>query len=82
MKYKLRIYYFVMPQIPKCGWFHTCEDCDIITSRLMTVKHKKKQRTISVCQKCRLKFIYYLFEDFHTVVINSESAGEMSLIVY
>jgi len=71
-----------MPKIPTCGWFHMCEDCDIITSRLVSVKHKKKQKTISVCQNCRIKFIYYLLDDFHTVVIDHESAGEMSLIVY
>ena len=71
-----------MAKIPTCGWFHTCEDCDIITSRLVSVKHKKKQRTIYVCQNCRLKFIYYLLKDFHTVVIDHESAGEMSLVVY
>lgn len=71
-----------MPKIPTCGWLHACEDCDIITSRLISVKHKKKQKTISVCQECRIKFIYYLFKDFDTVVIDHESAGEMSLVVY
>lgn len=71
-----------MAKIPTCGWFHVCEDCDIITSRLAIVKHNKKKKAISLCHQCRMGFIGYLLEDFNTVVIQQESSGELFLVVY
>lgn len=74
--------FFRMPKIPKCGWFQICEQCTVITSRLITVKFQKKEKKLYACQKCRMKVVYRLLHDFHTVVIDDESAGEMSLLVY
>lgn len=70
-----------MPNLPPYGWFDRCEDCDTITSRLMTIKHKKKSKTIYVCRSCRIKLLNYLWDDFTTVIVQKETAAYMNICV-
>mgnify|MGYP000961355559 len=70
-----------MPNLPSYGWLDRCEDCDIITSRLMTIKHKKKSRTIYVCPKCRFNILEILLTDFEMVIIQSETIAHIDIVV-
>ncbi len=70
-----------MPQLPKYGWLFKCEECEIITSRLTTIKHKRKTRTIHVCLTCRPKFIGYLLSDFNTVIVKEETVSQQIILV-
>lgn len=70
-----------MPNLPTYGWFDRCEDCDIITSRLMTIRHKKKHRTIYVCRLCRFNLLNYLWDDFKSVIVTDESAAHIRIKV-
>jgi len=71
-----------MPQLPKYGWLFKCEECEIITSRTITIKHRRRKRTIPVCLTCRPKFVHYLLDDFRTVIIQTENIGHQYLLVY
>ena len=70
-----------MPNLPPYGWFDRCEDCDTITSRLMTIKHKKKTKTIYVCKSCRFNLLNYLWEDFQTVIVKNETVAHIDISV-
>ncbi len=70
-----------MPNLPSYGWLDRCEDCDIVTSRLMTIKHKKKSKTIYICHKCRINILEMLWEDFNMVIIKNETVAHIDIIV-
>lgn len=70
-----------MPNLPTYGWFENCEDCDAITSRLMTIRHKKKHKTIYVCGQCRFKMLQYLWDDFTSVEVTKENVAHMHVCV-
>lgn len=70
-----------MPNLPAYGWFDRCEDCDIITSRLMTIRHKKKHKTLYVCRLCRFNLLNYLWDDFKSVIVTNETAGHIRIKV-
>lgn len=70
-----------MPNLPSYGWLDRCEDCDIITSRLMTIKHKKKCKTIYICHKCRFNILEILLTDFNTVIVKNETVGLIDIMV-
>lgn len=65
-----------MPTLPKYGWLFRCRDCDMVTSRVTVVKHRRKTKEISVCLTCRDKFINWLLEDFNSVVVKEETVGK------
>jgi|MDSY01.1.fsa_nt_gb hypothetical protein len=70
-----------MPKLPKCGWFQRCEDCQIITSRLTTIKHRRKTKRVPVCLQCRPGFILILLKEFNVVIIDKESTAEQYILV-
>lgn len=70
-----------MPKLPKCGWLFHCEDCEMITSRITIVKHRRKTKKVPVCIKCRPNFICVLLKEFNFVVINDETIGEQHVLV-
>lgn len=70
-----------MPNLPSYGWLDRCEDCDIITSRLMSIKHKNKSQVLYVCQKCRFNLIEMLLIDFNIVIITKETVGQVDIMV-
>ena len=71
----------LMPNLPTYGWLHRCEDCEIITSRILKINHKYKKKMLYVCIPCRPQFIRYLFDDFKYVIIKQDTPGEMTLAV-
>jgi uncharacterized metal-binding protein YceD (DUF177 family) len=70
-----------MPQLPKVGWLHRCEDCDIITSRLTTCKYKRKTHHLYICLTCRQNFVIWLSNEFKQVIVESETIGQQILKV-
>jgi len=70
-----------MPTLPRYGWLFKCEDCDIVTSRITIVKHRKRTKEVSVCLKCRHNFVHWLLEDFNTVIISDETVARQILKV-
>ncbi len=76
------IIYNVMAKLPRYGWFHNCEQCEKITSRLTNVKYKRKTRKASVCIECRHDFIIHILNEFNIVIIHKETISEQQLLVY
>lgn len=70
-----------MPNLPSYGWLDRCEDCDTITSRVMTIKHKKNSKTIYVCLKCRFNILDMLLTDFNVVIIKHETVAHIDIMV-
>lgn len=70
-----------MPQLPAYGWLKNCEDCDNITSRIMTIRHKKKHKTLYVCIGCRLNLLKCLWDDYTSVVVTDETVGHIHITV-
>ena len=64
-----------MPKLPSCGWFHYCECCGVITSRITELKYKRRSKSISICSGCRTEFVLQLLDDFKTVIITEELVG-------
>jgi len=73
--------FYRMPQLPKCGWLFRCEDCDMVTSRLTVIQHRRKTKNVSICLKCRPDFIFVLLREFNVVVIDDETVGEQRVLV-
>lgn len=70
-----------MPNLPSYGWLDRCEDCDMITSRLMTIRHKRKCKTIYVCPKCRFHILEMLLVDFSVVIVKNETVAHINIMV-
>ena len=70
-----------MPRLPNYGWLFHCEDCEIITSRLTIVKHRRKTKSVPMCLKCRQKFILVLLNQFDKVAIVEETVAEQCVHV-
>ena len=47
----------------------------------MTIKHKKKSRTIYVCPKCRFNILEILLTDFEMVIVQSETIAHIDIVV-
>ena len=70
-----------MPNLPSYGWLDRCEDCDIITSRLMTIQHKQKKKTMYVCHKCRFNMLEILLAEFNVVHVKNETVAHIDIKV-
>lgn len=70
-----------MPKLPKYGWLFHCEECEMVTSRLTVVQHRRKTKKVPVCLKCRPNFIGLLLKQFDTVVIDHETVAEQRVLV-
>jgi len=64
-----------MPTLPRYGWLFQCEQCDIVTSRVTVVKHRRKTKEAFVCIGCRENFIHWLLDDFKTVTVKEETVA-------
>ena len=71
-----------MAKLPKYGWFHNCEQCEKITSRLTEVKYRRKTRKASICIECRPDFIIHLLKEFNIVIIRKETIPKQHLLVF
>ena len=68
-----------MPSLPKYGWLFHCEMCEIITSRITKVSHRRRTCTYSVCISCRTNFIREMTNEYGPVYIQSETVGEQRI---
>ena len=70
-----------MPQLPRYGWLFKCEHCNMITSRITAVKHRRRTKPVYICLPCRHPFIHCLLGSFNTVIIQQETIAQQTLVV-
>jgi len=64
-----------MAKLPKDGWFQRCEECDMVTSRLVIIRRGHRQFKKYGCMACRRAFLHWLFLKFDYVYIIRETAA-------
>jgi len=47
----------------------------------MTIKHKKKCKTIYACPKCRFNILEMLLVDFSVVIVKNETVAHIDIMV-
>ena len=56
---KEKYYFLPNSNLPKCGWFQSCVNCSIITSRITLIKHADDTDFyVYICNSCKKNNFY------------------------